>query len=190
MTKLGRLVVLSGLVIGGTLTGGATYFGLVTGAAPLDLRVGRRTRSLGPLQILIHAPRDSVFEVIKAPYGERVSRAVQEKLRVIERGSDMVLAAHYTPLRGRLKATTVETIRFYPPERVDFKLVRGPVPHVAESFLLEERDGETTLRYTGELATDLWGLGERWGNAVAAKWETVIQTSFDTIKREAERRTA
>ena len=87
-------------------------------------------------------PRDRVFEVIKAPYGERVPRAVQEKLRVIERGSDMVLAAHYTPLRGRLKATTVETVRFYPPERVDFKLVRGPVPHVAESFLLEESDQE------------------------------------------------
>jgi hypothetical protein len=97
--------------------------------------------------------------------------AVQEKLRVIERGSDMVLAAHYIPLRGRLKATTVETVGFYPPERVDFKLVRGPVPHVAESFLLTESDGERTLRYTGELATDLWGLGERWGNAVAAKWE-------------------
>jgi hypothetical protein len=70
-----------------------------------------------------------VFEVIKAPYGQRVPRAVAQKPRIIERGSDMVLAAHDTPLRGRLKATTVETVRFYPPDRVDFKLVRGPVPH-------------------------------------------------------------
>jgi hypothetical protein len=56
MTKLGRLAVLSGLAVAGTLTGAATYLGLVTGAVPLDLRVGRRTRSLGPLQVLIHAP--------------------------------------------------------------------------------------------------------------------------------------
>jgi hypothetical protein len=30
----------------------------------------------------------------------------------------------------------VETVRFTPPERVDFRLVRGPVPHVVETFLL------------------------------------------------------
>jgi hypothetical protein len=188
MRSIGKMVTLAGLVAGGAVAGGATYLGLVTGAAPLDLGVGRRSRLLGPLQILVHAPQQTVFEVISAPYAKRAPRSLKEKVRVIERGTDMVLAAHYTPIRGRLQATTVETVRFYPPERVDFRLVRGPVPHVAESFVLEAVDDDTVLTYTGELATDLWGVGARWGNLVAARWEAVVKTSFDTVKMEAERR--
>ncbi|MGH3464327.1 MAG: hypothetical protein ACRDP9_22895 [Kribbellaceae bacterium] len=48
-------------------------------------------------------------------------------VEVLERGIDMVLAAHCTPIRGRLRATTVETVRFQPPALIDFRLVRGPV---------------------------------------------------------------
>jgi hypothetical protein len=172
----------------GALAGAAAYLGLVTGAAPLDLGIGRRTRPLGPLRIEIAAPRQTVFDAICAPYGERVPRALQEKVQVLERGADLVLAAHYTPIRGRLRATTVETVRFVRPERVDFRLVRGPVPQVEESFLLDEADGGTTLTYRGVLGTDLWGLGQRWGDLVAARWEAVVRASVDTIKSEAERR--
>jgi len=91
---------------------------------------------------------------------------------MLERGSDMVLAAHFTPLGGRLGlvAQTVETVRFSRPERVDFRLVRGPVPHVVEAFTLAEQPGGagTLLAYHGEIAADLWRLGpvvERVGGA-------------------------
>lgn len=189
MTGLWRTAAVTGAVAaGGLLAGGAAYLGLVTGAMPLDLGIGRRTRPLGPLRIEIDASREAVFDAIAAPYGERVPRAVREKLTVLERGSDMVLAAHYTPISGRLRATTVETVRFQRPDRVDFRLVRGPVPHVGETFLLEEADGGTVLSYSGELATDLGPLGQRWGDLVAARWESVVKASFDTIKAEAERR--
>ena len=36
---------------------------------------------------------------------------------MLERGSDMVLAAHRTPVSRRLVATTMETVRFTRPER-------------------------------------------------------------------------
>jgi len=96
---------------GGALAGGCAYLGLVTGAIPVDLGIGRRIRPLGPLELSIAAPREVVFAVIAAPYGERVPRAMREKVKVLERGDDMVLAAHFTPIRGRLRATTVETVR-------------------------------------------------------------------------------
>ena len=48
----------------------------------------------------------------------------------------MVLAAHYTR-SGRLTTTTVETVRFERPERIWFRLLRGPVPHVLERFELD-----------------------------------------------------
>ncbi len=168
--------------------GVGVYLGLVTGAVPVNLGVGRTSRPLGPLSIEVQAPRETVFDVIAAPYDVRAPRAMRAKVAVLERGSDMVLAAHFTPVRGKLQATTVETVRFTRPERVDFRLVRGPVPHVVESFrLLEQGDG-TLLTYDGELGTDLWGLGRRWGDVVAAKWEAVVEASFAAVKAEAERR--
>ncbi|MFW6204915.1 MAG: SRPBCC family protein, partial [Actinomycetota bacterium] len=169
------------------LAGG--YLGLVTGAVPVDLDVGRRVRPLGPLTSHIAAPRERVFDVIAAPYLERQPRAVADKIRVLERGSDMVLAAHRTPVHGgRVVATTVETVRFSRPEQVDFRLVRGPVPHVVERFDLAEDDGGTRLDYSGELGTDLWALGAKWGDVVARTWEQTVAASLDTVRTEAERR--
>jgi hypothetical protein len=74
----------------------AGYVGLVTGACPLDLGIGRRVRPLGPQLVDMAAPREVVFEVIAEPYLGRTPRALADKLRVLERGSDMVLAAHFT----------------------------------------------------------------------------------------------
>lgn len=175
--------------VGGALFSGAVYLGLVTGAVPVDIGIGRRVRSLGPLEVRVEAPREVVFDVLAAPYAERAPRALREKVRVLERGQDMVLAAHYTPIRGRLQAVTVETVRFERPDRISFRLVRGPVPHVIETFVLTESDVETTrLAYSGELGMDLWRLGELWADQVAPKWESVVASSFETVKAEAERR--
>jgi hypothetical protein len=78
----------------------AGYVGLVTGACPIDLGVGRRVRPLGPQLVDMAAPREVVFDVIAEPYLGRAPRALADKLRVLERGHDMVLAAHFTPLGG------------------------------------------------------------------------------------------
>ncbi|HET7385859.1 MAG TPA: SRPBCC family protein [Nocardioidaceae bacterium] len=171
------------------LGAGGLYLGLVTGAVPIDVGLGRRVRPLGPQVVDIDAARERVFEIVAAPYAERPPRALREKVQVLARGSDLVLAAHHTPIRGRLRATTTETVRFEAPGRVDFRLVRGPVPHVQERFVLEEgpHPGSTRLTYSGELGTDLWGLGERWGNVVARAWERTVAQSLEEIRAEAER---
>jgi hypothetical protein len=166
------------------------YLGLVTGAVSVDLGLGRRLRSLGPQMIDIEAPRAVVFGVISQPYLGRPTRSLAEKVRVLVKGSDMVLAAHFTPVHGRFKAQTVETVRFTPPQRVDFRLVRGPVPHVVEEFTLSEQGTGTRLEYRGELGTDGWGLGQRWGAAVARRWEHAVAATLSSIRAEAERRTA
>lgn len=189
--RLTRLAAWTGGATAGATTiavGG--WAGLVSGALPADLGVGRRTRRLGPQTLAIAAPRDVVFDVIAQPYLGRTTLAMREKVKVLERGSDMVLAAHFTPLGGRWKATTVETVRFTRPERVDFRLVRGPVPYVVESFTLTEQDGRTQLVYEGELGTDLWRAGQWWGENVAMRWEETVAASLDSVKQEAERRSA
>jgi hypothetical protein len=160
---------------------------VVRGSLTVDLGVGRRYRPLGPFTFRIAAPREVVFDVVSAAYLRKTPRALQAKLEVLERGEDVVLAAHYTHTYG-LTATTVETVRFEPPERVHFRLVRGPVPHVVEQFALHESDGGTELEYSGELGTDLWALGSAWGAAVARTWEATVRDSLESVKLEAERR--
>lgn len=128
-----------------------------------------------------------MFDVIAAPYLGRTPRALEGKLNVWERGSDMVLAAHHTQVKCGV-ATTVETVKFTRPERIDFRVVRGPVPHVLESFVLRELDGQTELVWKGELGTDFWALGERWGDVVARSWQRAVRESIGAVTQEAERR--
>jgi hypothetical protein len=160
---------------------------VVRGSLTLDLGLGRRYRPLGPLRFAIAAPRGVVFDVVAGPYLGRTPRALRSKLEVLERGQDVVLAAHHTPAYG-LTATTLETVRFEPPERVHFRLVRGPVPHVVELFELSETPDGTELEWSGELGTDLWTLGSWWGAAVARTWTATVEASLRAVVDEAERR--
>jgi hypothetical protein len=136
----------------------------------------------------IAAPRDVVFDVISSPYLRRTPRALERKLRVLERDENEVVAEHYTRT-GPFVTTTVEKVRFERPERVHFRLVRGPVPYVVEQFVLHETTGGTELAYSGELGTDFSWLGRGWGGLVARRWEAAVRTSLSAIRAEAERRT-
>lgn len=179
-----RRLATAALAAGATTAG---YAGLVTGRLTLDLGVGRRTRPLGPIEVDISAPRDLVYAAAAAPYAERRPRALREKVDILERADGMVLAAHRTPVHGGLTAVTVETVTLDPPTRMGFRLLRGPVPHVSETFDFTETATGTRLVYTGELGTDLWQLGAAWGDLVARSWEAAVRASLDTIKVESER---
>jgi hypothetical protein len=174
-------------IAGVTVLGILTWALVVRGSLAPDLGVGRKFRPLGPLLFQIAAPREVVFDVVSNPYLGRAPRALKKKLEVLERGDDFVLAAHHTRAYG-LTATTVETVRFERPERVHFRLVRGPVPHVVEQFELRETLDGTELEYRGELGTDLWALGRLWGALVARQWEASVESSLGAVKLEAERR--
>lgn len=163
------------------------YDRLVLGQLTLDLGWKRQVRPLGPFSVDVRAPIDTVFDVVAEPYLGRTTHAMAEKLKVLERGSDVVLAEHYTPVCGSRRAVTLETVRFERPHRVSFRVVRGPVPHVTEVFEFTPSNGLTTLSYEGELGTDGGWIGRRWGNTVAARWEQAVRGSFAGIKQEAER---
>ena len=165
------------------------YYLLVSGKLTVDTGLGRRVTPLGPFGVQIAAPAATVFDVIAAPYLGRTPRAMAGKLQVLERGTDMVLAEHYTPVhRGKITATTLETITFDRPRTIGFRLVRGPVPYLTEQFALTEAEGTTSLDYSGELGTDFAAAGQWWANRVAPAWEAAVRSSFKGIKAEAERK--
>jgi len=181
-------MIRGGAAVAGGLAG-LGYYLVVTGKLTIDTGWGRRVRPLGPFGIEIAAPATTVFDVIAAPYLGRTPRAMSGKLQVLQRGTDMVLAEHYTPVhQGRLTAATLETVTFDPPHRIAFRLVRGPVPHITEEFALTEHDGTTRLEYSGELGTDFAVAGQWWADRVAAAWEAAVRSSFTSIRAEAERR--
>lgn len=166
-----------------------SYRQVVSGALTVDTGIGRRMTELGPVSVDIDAPRELVFDVVAAPYLGRAGSA-GEHIDVWERGEDLVVAAHHTPVGGGLVATTVEAVGFDRPERVTFRLLRGPVPHVSETFELEEIDGRTRLDYRGELGSDFWGPGAVWGRLVAGKWVRTVENSLQDVRRSSEARAA
>jgi hypothetical protein len=179
-------LALRAAVAGSLLTAGAAL--VARAGLTLDIGVGRRLRPLGPIALDIAAPPEVVFDVIAAPYLGRTPRAMRGKLAVIERGADLVLAAHHTRVAPGLTVTTVETVRFERPHRVSFRLVKGPVPHVIERYELRASELGTAFEYRGELGIDLWSLGAIWAAVVAPSWQRTVATSLDGIRTEAERR--
>ena len=60
---------------------------------------------------------------------------------------------------------------------------------VSETFAFDETADGTRLSYSGELGTDLWRLGQAWGDLVARSWLDAVRDSMAVIKTESERRT-
>lgn len=170
---------------------GAVGFLLASrGLMALDLGVGRSVHRLGPITVRIRAPRELVFDVVAGPYLGKVPASMGGKIEVLARQGDLVVASHRTPLPFG-DAITTESVEFERPERVTFTLLRGPVPHVREEFLLEDRDGETGFTYTGELGADLWALGRLYGGRIVRpKWEQVVRDSLGQVTAAAEERAA
>jgi hypothetical protein len=185
---MNRLLVATGCAAAAGAAAIGAYVGLVTGRLTIDLGIGRRTRPLGPLHLEITAPRETVYAAAAAPYADRQPRAMREKVEILERAGQMVLAAHRTAVGSGLTAVTVETVTLDPPNRIGFRLLRGPVPYVIETFAFEETVDGTRLSYSGELGTDLWRLGQAWGDLVARSWVDVVRDSMAAIKTESERR--
>ena len=111
--------------VGFAQAGRGTYRLYARGQLTLDTGIGRRVQPLGPVDFEIAASHEVVFEVIASPYLGRTPRALQNKLAVWERSSDMALAAHFTEVKCGT-TTTVETVCLERPERIDFRVVRGP----------------------------------------------------------------
>ena len=178
-----RLLPGVALIVGGR----RAYRFCVSGAVTIDSGAGRRVRELGPVTWEIAADRETVFEVIASPYLGKTPRSMKDHLDIWERGTDMVLAAHYTRVKSGV-TSTVETVHFERPDRINFRLVRGPVPHVREAFVLEAAENGSTLTWEGELGTDFGALGALWGNVVARSWEKAVRSSMKAVVLEAERR--
>jgi hypothetical protein len=84
----GSIPRLLGAVTVGAGVAAAGYVGLVTGACPLDLGIGRRVRPLGPQQLEMAAPAEVVF-------------TTEAERRAASRGSPWLPSRPTAPAAGR-----------------------------------------------------------------------------------------
>ncbi len=179
------LIAASALLLVGI---GSLLVFMTRGWLTLDLGWGRSPHTVGPIVVLIEAPRELVFEQISAPYLGRTPLALRGKLEALERSDRLVVAVHRTRLR-RFESVTVEAVTFDPPARVGFRHIRGPVPHAVEEFGLREDGDRTELVYRGELGIDFWVLGRLAGRLwVVPSWEKAVRGSLEHLKSQAEER--
>lgn len=177
--------VLGALVIAGAA---GMFLLLAMGRLCLDLGWGRSVHGLGPITVRIAAPRDLVFEIITAPYTGRTPGG--SGIEVVARSDALVVAAHHTKVHF-YTARTVEVVEFKPPSRVEFRHLSGPVPYAVEQFTLEESDGGTEIRYSGEVGIDFFVLGRAAARYwVRPKWEGTVHEHLEDLKDRAEQRAA
>lgn len=141
--------------------------------------------------VFINAPRELVFQVLSAMGRGRLPGSGDEGARVLERRAEGHLVVEFRTRAGRKLWRTVEEVRLFPPERVTFRHLEGPLDHSAEEFILEAQEEGTLLRYRGEFEYRLPVLGPLLSYLyIRPRYNAVIREHMERIKEAAEARAA
>ena len=139
------------------------------------------------------APRPLVFQMLSAIGKGTLPGAQGESSKVLERDGDTIIAEFMTP-SGKRTYRTVEEVQLYPPERITFRHLEGPLVFSEEEFNLTEQDAGTELRYKGKMECRVpWMPGIGWLIAmlyVRPKYNKVIREHMKDLKVAAEARAA
>ena len=148
---------------------------------------------LADRRLLIAAPRQMVFQMLSAIGKGSLPGSQGESSRVLEREGDTIIAEFLTA-SGKRTYRTVEKVQLYPPERITYRHIEGPLTFAEKEFSLHERGSGTELQYSGEMGCRIFlmpGLG--WLIAmlyVRPKYNEVIRNHMERLKVAAEARAA
>ena len=108
-----------------------------------------RPIELSRRRVLVKAPRELVFQTITS-FGRRHRRdSAGDSSKLVSRDGDR-LTVEFRTRAGLFTYTTLEEITLYPPDRVTFRHIDGPLHCAFEEFTITDVDGGTELRYEGE----------------------------------------
>ena len=150
----------------------------------MKVKLARRT-------LLIGASIELVFQMLSAFDVGSLPGTQGDSSSVLERNGDTIIAEFVTT-SGKRTYRTVEKVRLYPPWRITFRHLEGPLSFAAEEFTLVERDGCTELRYQGEVECRVgWLPGVGWLIArfyVTRKYDALIGSHMELLRADAEAR--
>lgn len=112
----------------------------------------RRRIEIGPIRADLRAPAALVFQMLSA-IGQGAQRP-GERSEIRQRDGDSLICDFWTTIRlplGRTRSVrTRETVRFAPPDRIEYQHLDGPVRGLCESITIESLgDTDSRLVYRG-----------------------------------------
>ncbi len=103
--------------------------------------------------LLIAAPQALVWELITY-VGRGQIPGSKNRANLVERKSDRLLVAEFITHTDKKTYTTLEEMRLFPPDRIVYRHLTGPLPYVKEEIkLIASGEYETQLLYRGEFRT-------------------------------------
>ena len=148
--------------------------------------------ALATQKLTIDAPLGLVYQMMSAIGRGRIPGS-NERSKVLQCDGNTLIAEFFTP-SGKKTYRTVEEVRLFPPHRITYCHLEGPISYSEEEFLLAEVSGGTQVTYIGVIEHRvplLPGLG--WLASVLyikPKYDTVIRDHMALIKKAAEERAA
>lgn len=147
-----------------------------------------RQFSLRPLVVEIAAPRALVFEMAASVTGS-LPGSPPHIAELLERDGDVLLVRYRMPaLLGQV--TMVERVRLYPPDRIEFEVVEGPIDHVRELLAFEPLDAyRTRVTYGGSIGSRRRLVGDSLVRFVAMPaYDRFMRRQLEALRVGAEER--
>ncbi len=114
-----------------------------------------------------------------------------ERATVVER-KDNRLLVEFMSRDGNRLYRTLEEVNLFPPERITFRHLEGPLHYASEEFRLSEVPEGTRLSYRGQIECRMpWLPGLGWLTArfyVRPKYQGVVRRHMARLKEAAEGR--
>ena len=150
-----------------------------------------RPVQLGTHSILIDASRELVFQMMTAFNSGRMPGEPNESSKVISRQGDE-LVVEFKSRAGPVTYTSIEEVTLYPPERITFRHVSGPLHYAYDEFILEDPDGRTLLTHRGEIVWSKVPFFGRLGAVLYTRpmFNRVVTRHMEVIKTTSEARAA
>ena len=145
---------------------------------------------LRPQTIRIDAPRELVFQMMSHFGRGRLPGDNSEASRVVCREEDRVVVEFRTRA-GFFTYTTLEEVMLYPPERIEFRHLRGPLAYAVEEFAFSAvTEKRTELTHSGEFVWSRIPFFGRLGGLIYTRpvFERAIAAHMAQVKSAAEAR--
>ena len=144
---------------------------------------------LADLYVTVHAPRSQVFQMFMSLTEGRPPEGNGEGATVVEQDGNRLLV-QFVSRDGRRIYRTLEEVHLFPPERITFRHLKGPLHHASEEFQLAEVAEGTCMTYRGQIECRMpWLPGAGWLVArwyVRPKYERLVSRHMAQLKEAVE----
>jgi hypothetical protein len=144
---------------------------------------------LADLHVTIHALRSLVFQTFGSFAAGQAPEGNREGATVLEQDGNRLLV-QFVSRDGKRIYRTLEEVHFFPPERITFRHLKGPLHHASEEFQLAEVAEGTRITYRGQIECRMpWLPGAGWLVArwyVRPRYERLVSRHMGQLKEAVE----